>query len=190
MGVNKFVFKGVTKFDISGDTVTADKLDKGVTAHDRNGDAITGTSTKDMDTSAATALDSEILAGKTAGVKGSMRTGTMPNKGGVTLNLSTTARVSIPVGYHDGSGSVGLSETDLAKFIPSNIRDGVTILGKTGTLKEDEPEIPQDKTVTPTDEEQVVTPDEDYTCLRQVTVKAIPYAETATPGGGTTITIG
>ena len=43
MGVNRFIFGGVTKFDITGDTVTPETLAKGYTAHDKTGSQITGT---------------------------------------------------------------------------------------------------------------------------------------------------
>jgi hypothetical protein len=43
MGYNKFVYDGVTKFDLTGDTVTPQTLAKGVTAHNAKGDPIVGT---------------------------------------------------------------------------------------------------------------------------------------------------
>lgn len=43
MGVSKFVYEGSTKFDLTADTVAADKLLSGVTAHNAAGDPITGT---------------------------------------------------------------------------------------------------------------------------------------------------
>lgn len=43
--VNKLVVNGVTKLDLSGDTITADKLATGYTAHDASGKPITGTAT-------------------------------------------------------------------------------------------------------------------------------------------------
>lgn len=43
MGVNKVIFGDRTLIDISGDTVTADKLLAGYTAHDKSGTQITGT---------------------------------------------------------------------------------------------------------------------------------------------------
>ena len=35
-----------------------------------------------------------------------------------------------------------------------------------------------------------IMPDEEYNCLSQVTVKAIPYVETDNSAGGKTVTIG
>lgn len=43
MGVSKFVYEGSTKFDLTADTVAADKLLSGVTAHNAAGNPITGT---------------------------------------------------------------------------------------------------------------------------------------------------
>ena len=41
--VNKLVVDGVTKLDLTGDTVTAEHLEQGYTAHDSSGLQITGT---------------------------------------------------------------------------------------------------------------------------------------------------
>ena len=46
------------------------------------------------------------------------------------------------------------------------------------------------KDVTPSFAQQVVTPDEDYDYLAQVTVAAIPIAYTDNAAGGQTVTIG
>ena len=45
---NKVIFGGNTVIDLSGDTVTPDKLALGETAHDRDGEQITGTMVCDM----------------------------------------------------------------------------------------------------------------------------------------------
>ena len=42
MAVNKVIYDGDTLIDLSGDTVTADKMLAGVTAHDKAGNPITG----------------------------------------------------------------------------------------------------------------------------------------------------
>ena len=75
MAYNKIIYGGKTLIDLTGDTVTADRLLKGATAHDMSGEAITGTCTFDSDTSNATAVVAEILAGKTAYARGSKVTG-------------------------------------------------------------------------------------------------------------------
>lgn len=46
MAVNKVIYNGKTLIDITGDTVTADKLFKGATAHKADGTAIVGTYTE------------------------------------------------------------------------------------------------------------------------------------------------
>lgn len=72
----------------------------------------------------------------------------------------------------------------------TNIREGVTILGVEGAMSGSEDMKPQSKEVTPSKEAQTIMPDEEYNCLSQVTVKAIPYVETDNSAGGKTVTIG
>lgn len=189
--VNKVVYGGTVLIDLTGDTVTADKVLTGYTAHDKSGETITGTCNYDVNSEDATVAVAEILTGKTAYARGSKITGTMPNNGAVTKTISTkTQEVSIAQGYHDGSGKVSISSTEQAKIIPTNIRDGVTILGVTGTMSGTEGAKAQAKTVTPTTAVQNVLPDEGYNYLSQVTVNAIPYVESDNSAGGTTVTIG
>lgn len=189
--VNKVVYGGTVLIDLTGDTVTADKVLTGYTAHDKSGATITGTCNYDVNSEDATVAVAEILTGKTAYARGSKITGTMPNNGAVTKSISTkTQEVSIAQGYHDGSGKVSISSTEQAKIIPTNIRDGVTILGVTGTMSGTEGARAQAKTVTPTTAVQNVLPDEGYNYLSQVTVNAIPYVESDNSAGGTTVTIG
>ena len=190
MAINKVIYGGNTLIDLTGDTVTAADLAYGVKAHDNSGTQITGTSTKDSDTSDATAQVAEILATKTAYVNGSKLTGTMPNRGAVTGTISTKSGLyTIQQGYHDGSGTVGISSTEQAKIIAGNIKSGVTILGVEGTYSGETIAVQSNKNVTPATSSQVITPDMDYDYLAQVTVAAIPYTETAN-AYGTTVTIG
>lgn len=188
--INKVVYGGNTLIDLTADTVSADKLASGITAHDKSGAVITGTNTYDSDTSDDTAAVAEILIGKTAHARGALLTGTMPNNGSVTGTITTKAgEYTIPQGYHDGSGKVGISATEQAKIIAGNIRQGVEILGVTGTMSGSEDVHAQSKTVTPTAASQVVSPDTGYNYLTQVTVNAIPYVTTENAAGGLTATI-
>lgn len=188
--VSKVVYFGETLIDLTNDTVEPGKLLKGFTAHDKSGAPITGTSTFDADTQDATATAAEILKTKTAYVKGAKVTGSMPNNGAVEGYINDkTQPYMIPVGYHDGSGSVGIASAEAAKLIGSNIKSGVEILGVTGTYA-GELTKGQTKTVTPTKDGFTVVQDEGYDYLASVVVNPIPYAVTDNTAGGQTVTIG
>lgn len=188
---SKVVYDGKILIDLTADTITADQLHSGVTAHDASGALITGTSTRDSDTSDDTATASEILSGKTAHARGALVTGTMANRGSVTGTISTKAGTyTIPAGYHDGGGKVGISSTEQAKITASNIRSGISILGVTGTMSGTEDVKAESATATPKATAQTITPSTGYNYLAQVTVNAIPYAEADNTAGGITVTIG
>ena len=78
-----------------------------VTGNIKSGISIFGVTGKSsvVDTADATAIAGEILAGDTAYVNGSKVTGTMTNRGAVTITPSASPQ-AIPAGYHNGSGSV------------------------------------------------------------------------------------
>ena len=191
MAKNKIIYGDEVLIDLTADTVEADKLLKGITAHDKSGEVITGTCKFDADTSGATVTAAEVLLGKTAYARGTKIVGTMPNKGQWTAPLTDRdTNVTVPMGFHDGSGYVGLSAADKEKLIAKNIREGVSILGIEGTMSGSEDEHAQEnKNVTPKVTQQIITPDADYTCLRQITVAAIPYIEVPNAAGGITVTI-
>lgn len=187
--INKLVVGNETKFDLTSDTVTSEKLLSGFTAHDKSGAPITGTCTYDADTQDATVAVAEILEGKTAYARGAKLTGTMPNKGAVSGTIATKDAYIIPMGFHDGSGTVSLDATESAKLIGGNIKSGVTILGVEGTFS-GESVTAQTKSVTPTMSVQTVLPDEGYDYLSQVEVAAIPVTYSDNSAGGQTCTIG
>lgn len=188
---NKIIFGGETLIDLTSDTVSPDKLQKGITAHDKTGAPIVGTNTFDADTSDANATADEILIGKTGYVNGQKITGTMPDNDAVSGLISNkNTPYTVPKGYHDGSGTVGIDPTEKSKLVPDNIRQGITILGVEGAMSGTEDVKAQAKTATPSKEQQVITPDAGYNYLSQVTVLAIPYSTSENAAGGNTVTIG
>ena len=190
MAINKVVYGDQVLIDLTGDTVTSDKLLRGFTAHGKDGSPIEGACTFDVDSKDATAAVAEILGGKTAYARGAMLTGTMPNNGSVSGEVSTKdGQYSIPQGYHDGGGKVGIASAEQSKIIPGNIKSGITVLGVTGTYG-GESISTQSKSVTPSASQQTVQPDDGYDYLASVTVAAIPYSEAQNSAGGTTVTIG
>lgn len=191
MAINKVIFGGDTLIDITDTTAVASNVLAGYYFYGRDGVKTVGTSTFNADTSDATALAGDILTGSSAYVNGNKVNGDMPNNGAVTGTITTKAQqYTIPAGYHDGSGKVSIATTEQNKIIATNIRQGVTILGVEGSMSGSENVHAQAKTVTPTTTAQTVLPDSPtYNYLSQVTVGAIPYAESANTYG-TTVTIG
>ena len=189
---NKIVLaSGEVLIDLTGDTVDAAHVLDGFTFHDKSGAPVTGTCTYDSDTSDDTAAVGEILSGKTAHARGALLTGTMPNNGAQMGSIITkTQEVIIAQGYHDGSGKVSISDDEQAKLIPSNIREGITILGIEGTMSGSESVVAQARSVTPKFTQQVISPEDGYTHLSQVTVYPITVTYSDNSAGGKTVTIG
>lgn len=189
MAKNKIIFGNEVLIDLTSDTVDTSNLLSGATAHDKAGNIITGACTYDADTSDADATASEILNTKTAYVNGNKITGSMPNRGAVSGTISTKAGTyNIQNGYHDGSGTVAIDSTEQAKIIAGNIKDGVQILGVTGTYT-GEGVTAQAKSAIPLTTAQTILPDSGFDYLSQVEVSAIAYTETQNTYG-TTVTIG
>ena len=190
---NKVIYGGQTLIDLTGDDVTRADVAAGKQFHLPTGEITTGTSTKDADTSDATATAAEILDTKTAYKNGSKLTGTMPNRGSQTGSISTkTGTVTIQQGYHDGGGSVGIDSTEQAKLIATNIREGVTILGVEGSMSGSEGVSATQASITPYTTAQTITPSDlgDYNSISQINVAAIAYSESDNAAGGVTVTIG
>lgn len=189
--VNKVVYDGNTLIDLTSDTVDASHLLKNYTAHDRSGATITGSCEYDTKTTDANAVASEILSGKTAYVNKVKVTGSMTNNGSNNVTVTGTSGTTIPAGYYDGSGKAVLDSTSSTNLTANNIRQGVTILGVTGSLSSEDSLTVDAISVTPTSSQQVITAaSQDLDYITQVTVAAIPYTESDNQQGGKTVTIG
>ena len=104
-----------------------------------------GGTAKFYDTSDADAAAVDILAGKDSYGSSGKVSGSMANNGAVAGTISTKAgQYTVPEGYHNGSGKVGISSTEQAKIIAANIKSGVTILGQAGKSSVVDTEISSD----------------------------------------------
>lgn len=190
MAINKVIYGGNTLMDITDTTAVANKVLASYYFYGRDGVKTQGTCTYNADTSDATATASEILSGSSAYVNGNKINGSMVNNGAVTGTITTKAQqYTVPVGYHDGSGKVQIATAEQNKIIAGNIKAGITILGVEGNYSGEAIAVEANKNCTPSTSQQVITPSTGYDYLAQVTVAAIPYAETPNTYG-TTVTIG
>ena len=193
--INKVIYGNRTLIDLTSDTVSADKVLDGYQFHAADGTIQNGTCVYDVDSSSVTANVDDVISGKTFAKNGSILTGTMPNIGTQTSTLTSVSQpVTISQGYHDGSGSVGLSSADQNAIIAGNIKSGVSILGVTGTYDGNESIHSVACNVTPSVTAQTIQPGNippvgTYNYFTQVNVDPIPYTEVPNAAGGLTVTI-
>lgn len=181
---------GTILIDLTTDTAVASDVASGKYFHLATGERVSGTNTYDSNTTDANAAASEILSGKTAYVNKNKITGEMPNNGAVSGTISTKAGTyTVPAGYHSGLGSVGISSTEQAKIIASNIKSGIEILGVTGNYSGESVDVTS-VNITPYLTAQTVLPPSGYDYISQANVAAITITESDNAAGGKTVTIG
>ena len=190
--ISKVVYAGDVLIDLTTDTADETDVLIGQTFHLSNGEIGHGSNPFDADTSDATASAAEILKDKVGYVKGSPVIGTMPNIGRQDITITAKAQ-AIPIsrGYHDGSGRASIHSTEQAKIIPGNIKNGVVILGVSGTYTGAELIKATTGSGTPGTSAQIILPSSfgTYDYFTQFTVNAIPYSEVQNVSTGYTATI-
>ena len=93
-----------------------------------------------------------------------------------TLNPSKTTQIIVPDSGYNGITKITLNPVTSAideNIISSNIKQGVSILGVTGTLETKADPVLQSKTITPTKLNQTITPDTGYDALSSVIVNGV-----------------
>lgn len=182
---------GTILIDLTTDTAEQADVLSGKYFHLKTGERVAGTCTYNADTSDANASASEILQGRTAYVNGNKITGEMPNNGAVNGVIATKdGTYTVPAGYHNGLGSVGIDATEQAKIIASNIKSGVSILGVVGDYS-GESVTAGAVNATPYLTAQTILPssiNKDY--ISQVDIAPITIVESDNSAGGKTVTIG
>lgn len=185
-----YLATGEEIIDLSKDDVLEGDVRSGVFFHKSTGERVEGTNTNTVDASEVKTFASEVLEGKLFGKGNTLETGTMPNKYGVDIVIADKEGTVIPWGAYNGTSKVVLSTEDKKNLDPSNIKEGITILGVTGEFDADDMSATS-KEVTATFEEQTFNPaDDGVTFYSSVKVKPIPITRTENDDGGITIIIG
>ena len=181
---------GTIVMDLTQDDVRPEYVQKDIWFHDKTGERKKGTSTKTVDASGATAERIEVLDGRTFGKGDEMQSGSMPDNRGKDVIITTKDGTPIPYGCYDQSGKARLSDEDLAKLIPENIKEGETILGVKGNFGTDDFSAIS-KEIAPAFEEQIFNPSDDgVSFYSSVKVNAIKVTKQDNEFGGVTVTIG
>ena len=145
--------------------LTADKISEGNTILGVEGTAGAG----GIDTSDATATVKDILAGKTAYVDGEKLEGTMANNGDLIITPNTDEQ-DHSAGYYNSIQVRPVTSSVDTNIKAENIKSGISILGVAGSVIELNG---HELEVTPSTEQKVIEPEENYNAITRVTVEAV-----------------
>ena len=155
--------------DLTSDTVSPENLKQGETAHNKQGESIVGTyvpGTPEIPTPTITVADSGTITAECGDKSATHQLSSADDADFIASNIKNGVTIFGQTGTYDGGGVVHaptisvadnglitaecggesathqLSSADDADFIASNIKNGVTIFGQTGTYAPESPEIP------------------------------------------------
>lgn len=187
MGVSKVIINGVTKIDITSDTVAANKLLSGYTAHGADGESVSGSiaskTSSDLSVSGATVTapagyySSDASKSVASGTEGTP----VATKGTVSNHsVSVTPSVTNTTGYITGSTKTGTAVTVSAselvsgtKSISSNGSD-IDVTNYASVDVDVQPSLEAVTDVDPTESSQTITAGSSYDGLSSVQINAIP----------------
>lgn len=133
MPINKIEYNGKTLIDLTGDTVTPEKILEGRSALNAAGQQIVGAM---VDLSQDTITPEKLLKDYTAHDKtGKKIAGTMKDNGLRQLTIDSKSQRWYIDGFNSSDSYVEISETERNKIIPENIKAGENILGVIGTFE-------------------------------------------------------
>ena len=182
-----------------GDATAAD-VAQGKTFTSAAGLKVTGTrvGSGGIDTSDATATASDIVENKTAYVNGEKVTGSLTFSNGINFGSanaswdSQNSRLVLSGNnpfkcaiYENGTSEMYCTSDKLGNATAADVAQGKTFtsaagLKITGTATVSTPTL-QSKTVSPSTSQQIITPDNGYDGLSQITVNAMPSGKLNTP---------
>ena len=186
MGVSKVIINGVTKIDITSDTVAANKLLSGYTAHGADGESVSGSiaSKTSSDLSASGATVTAPAGYYASAASKSVASGTegtpVATKGTVSSHsISVTPSVTNVAGYISGGTQTGTAVTVSASELVSgtkSISSNGSDIDVTNYEKVDvdvQPSLEAVTDVDPTESSQTITAGSSYDGLSSVQINAI-----------------
>lgn len=135
--INKVIYKGQVLIDLTEDTVSETNVTKGVIFHLPSGKKAVGTATATTTGGVeveGTAVEADVLKGKTFTTATGVHTGTMPIFNDQVVSIDVDEYFTIEKGYHDGNGIIQ-AKSNIETYgdaVPNNVDKGVSFTSKNG----------------------------------------------------------